>query len=270
MDNPWIRHWGSAPPVSEVNSQGLDIMRPYLCVLLTLAFFTNFMRRASADDPNSATAVVSAAIQAHGGLEKLAKSQKIMRKDTGVMSFFGEDVRFTDEVVLQLPDRWRWTLEGEAQGQKLRLSMGYNGDKAWQSARGNLTQVDKDGLQKIRDELYVLSVASLVPLKTEKGFTFITLPDGKVNGRDADCILVSQQGHNDLKLFFDKASRLLVKIEAGVPIDKEYVYLDHREIDGVKLPSKYVELTNGKKVVDVSAITYRFLPRLDDSTFEKP
>jgi hypothetical protein len=248
-------------------------MRTLLWSLLALGVLANFIAPARADD--AATAVIDRAIQAHGGLEKLAKTQKMTRKATGVMSFFGQDVPFTDELVLQLPDRWRWTIDGETQGQKLRLILVYNGQKAWQSASGKVVELDKDGLQKIRDELYVLSLASLAPLKTEKGFSFITLADSKVNGRDATPILVSHEGHNDLKLSFDKASGLLVKIEgkakeASLPIDKEYFYLDHREIDGVKVPAKYVEHSNGKKVVDVSALSYRFHSRLDDSTFEKP
>ena len=149
------------------------------------------------------------------------------------------------------------------------------GDKAWRSVQGKATEATKDDLQVLQDELYVLWIANLTPLKTEKGFSFFTLPDSKVNDREASTILVSRQGRGDLRLSFDKASGLLVRIErkakqTGFPVDKEYLYTDYRTVDGVKLPSKYVEQVNGKKVVDVATMSYQFLPRIDDSVFEKP
>ena len=230
---------------------------------------------ARADEPSAAGKIIDTAIQAQGGLEALAKAQKMTRKATGRMSFFGQDVPFTEELTLQLPDHSRWTLEGVQEGQKVRFIAVCRGDKAWRSVQGKATEATKDDLQVLQDELYVLWIANLTPLKTEKGFSFFTLPDSKVNDREASTILVSRQGRGDLRLSFDKASGLLVRIErkakqTGFPVDKEYLYTDYRTVDGVKLPSKYVEQVNGKKVVDVATMSYQFLPRIDDSVFEKP
>jgi len=246
-------------------------MRALFCSAVALAFWTP----ARADDPNPAMAVIDAAIKAHGGLENLAKTQGMKRTAAGTISFFGQEVAFTDEMIVKLPERWRWTFEGGPQGQKTRFVVVYNGGKAWQSAAGGVTEVTKDRLREIGDEVYRLWIVTLAPLKTEKGFSLIALADSKVNGRDASCVLVSRQGQSDLKLFFDRATGLLVKIErktkeAGIPTEKAYFYSGHTDVDGVKLPSKYIEESNGKKVVDVSTISYQLLPRADDSLFEKP
>jgi hypothetical protein len=241
-----------------------------------LGLFVGLGPLAKVDEPNAATALINRAIQAQGGLENLAKTQNMIRKATGTVLFFGQEVPFTDETIVQLPNRWRWTFEGgPAQGEKTRYTMTYNGDKAWQKAAEATTEAPKERLQEIREQVYCLWIATLVPFKTEKGFTFIVLADRKVNGQDAAAILVLRQGQNDLTLCFDKTSGLLVNIqrkakEAGIPTDKEYFYSDYRSVNGVRLPTKYIEHSNGKKVVDVSSISYQFLSHVDASLFGKP
>jgi hypothetical protein len=199
----------------------------------------------------------------------------MMRRATGTMSFFGQEIPFSDELTLQLPDKSRLVVEGGPEGQKTKFTIVSRGDRAWQSTGGTVMDVTKDRLQEIQEELYVLWVSTLVPLKTEKGFSFIALADGKVGDRDTTSVLVSRQGRVDLKLSFDKPTGLLLKIErkakqAGITIDKEYLYSGYRLVDGVELPSKYTERASGKKVVDVTSITYQFLSRADSSMFEKP
>jgi hypothetical protein len=250
-------------------------MRTFLAMLFICGLFSGPKAIVRADDQTSATAIVDTAIKAHGGLDNLMKTQKIIRKATGVMSFFGQEVPFTDELVLQLPERSRYTLEGGPQGQKTRFILVYDGDKAWQSAASATSEAPKDRLDMVRDEIYFLWLASLVPLKTHTGFTLAVLADAKVNDRNASTILVSREGRPDLKLFFDKASGLLVKAErktkeAGVPMEKEYFYANYRNVGGVNLPTRYQEQSNGKKVVDVSSISYEFLSSVDDKLFAKP
>ena len=53
-------------------------------------------------------------------------------------------------------------------------------------------------------------------------------------------------------------------------VTKEYVYSDFKDFDGVKLPTTSVELTDGKKMIEVSEFTYKFLPRVDDNQFTRP
>jgi hypothetical protein len=208
-------------------------------------------------------------------VENLVKTHLMMRRATGTMSFFGQEIPFSDELTLQLPNKSRLVVEGRPEGKKTKFTIVCRGDKAWQETGGTVTEMTKDRLQVIQDELYVLWVASLAPLKTEKGFSFIALADTKVGDRDATSVLVSRQGRVDLKLAFDKPTGLLLKIErrakqGGIPIDKEYFYSGYQRVGGVELPSKYAEKESGKKVGDVTSIEYRFLSRVDNSMFEKP
>ena len=56
-----------------------------------------------AQDRAEALAVVDKAIKAHGGAEALAKASLALRTGSGVMTFFGKDMNFTDEVILGRP-----------------------------------------------------------------------------------------------------------------------------------------------------------------------
>jgi len=86
---------------------------------------------------------------------------------------------------------------------------------------------------------------------------------------------VSSKGREDVKLFFDKATNLLVAAQrrgnvGGQAVDKEYRFYDHKNVDGALLPTRYVEFTNTKKFVEVAAVTYQFPKRLEDNLFAKP
>src|SRR5262249_25113206 len=129
-------------------------------------------------------------------------------------------------------------------------------------------------LEELREEAYVQWLATLVPLKKDP-FELAPVPEIKVDGKPAGGVKVSSKGHGDVKLYFDKASGLLVKIErpareAGLQVDKEYVYSDHKTFDGVKLPTRSVELLNGKKFTQLSSAAYKFLDKPDASAFDKP
>jgi hypothetical protein len=230
---------------------------------------------ALAGDASTARAIVDAAIKAHGGPEKLAKTALMTRQAKGAMSLFGQEVPFTDELILQLPERWRWTLEAGDAGRKSRLLLVVDGDKGWRSSGGAVMDVGKERLQELREEAYVIWLSTLLPFTKSNGFSLTLLADSEINGRPAAGVNVAHKGHTEVKLYFDKRSGLLVKIarrgkEAGLALDKEYVYSAHKSFEGVQLPTKYVELANGKKYVEVEEISYKFLASVRDGTFAPP
>ena len=150
-----------------------------------------------------------------------------------------------------------------------------NGDRGWQSARGEVTEIGSQRLTELREEVYAQWLTTLVPLKKNPGFILTALADIRVNDRPASCINVARKGHEDVRLFFDKQTGLLIKMEhrtreAGLAVVKEYVYSEHRIFEGTRLPTRSVEISNGKKLTEVTSISYKFLDQVDASTFAKP
>ena len=224
-----------------------------------------------AGDRETALAVVEQAIKAHGGEEALAKSVNSTRTGKGTGSFNGMEVPFTTEVVLSLPDKQRFNLVAD---KKLHVTKVINGDKGWSLTGGASLELPKEQIQDLREELYVWWLSTLAPLKKDS-FELSPLPEIKVNDKPAVGVKVASKGHADAKLYFDKTSGLLVKIErrareAGLEVFKEYYYSDHKEIDGVKVPLREVLHVNGRKQHDVTLSAFKVLSKPDESAFGKP
>ena len=106
------------------------------------------------------------------------------------------------------------------------------------------------------------------------GFDLAPLPDKMVDGKPAAGVKVASKGHMEAKLYFDKTTGLLVKVErqsneAGIATTKEYVFGSHKDFDGVKLATKRTESLGGKKFAEVT-VAFRFPGKVDDALFGKP
>jgi hypothetical protein len=246
-------------------------MRTTLGALLVLGLAAG---PAAAADRDAALAVIERAIQAHGGADALNKAQTAVRTSTGTMSLFGKDLAFTDEMTWKLPDRFRLTLEVGTGQDRTHLVMVVNPDKGWQTTGGMVMDLGPDRLEELREEEYVLWLTTLTPLLKE-GFELTPLPDGRVGSRPAAVVKVASKGHADTRLSFDKETGLLLKLdrrgkEAGLTVDKEYVYDAHKAFDGVKLPTKLLELIDGKRFTELTDISYKFPRTVNDAVFSRP
>jgi hypothetical protein len=223
-----------------------------------------------ADDRDKALEVIEKAIKAHGGADALNKAQIRSRTGEGIFSLGGE-TRFTTEETVDLPDRCRVVLEP----QRVRIILVLNGNQGWNQPGGMTQELSKEELKLRKEELYVWWLMNLTPLRKDE-FQLKPLAGAKVNGEDASVILVSRKDSPDVRLFFDNKSGLLVKIarratEAGVSVTKEYFYSDHKEFDGVKMPTKEAIILNGNtKYSEVKFNNYKVLSRVEDKLFERP
>src|SRR5207253_2176147 len=91
-----------------------------------------------AQDRAEALAVIDKAIKAHGGADALAKAALAVRTGAGTMTFFGKDMTFTDEVVMNLPDRLRIDVLID---KKFRVTLVLNGDRGWQAQAGQTAEL---------------------------------------------------------------------------------------------------------------------------------
>lgn len=231
---------------------------------------------ARADEAADARTLVEQAVQAHGGITGMAKMQTMTRSATGKMFLLGQETPFRDELVVALPKKWRWNLDGTLGGKQVQMLLVLNGDEAWQATAAGVMAMGKDRVSEIQDESQVLWFATLVPLLQEKNLQLGLTADVMVDGRPAKGIRVTPGANKpEIKLYFDNQSHLLVKIarkarEAGVEIDKEYLYSDHQPVQGVMVPKRYSEWTSGRKFVDVNSIDYKFHSSIDEKYFTKP
>jgi hypothetical protein len=244
-------------------------MRIVVSMVAVLAWLTA-AALGRAGERDKALAVIDKAIKAHGGADALNKASRYERSGKGVFCIGGETPITTEESV-HLPDRCRVKVQIGA----TRIILVLNRDKGWMQAGGATQELPKAELKERREELYVWRLMLLTSLVKDE-FELTPLADAKVNDRDVAVVKVAHKDYPDVRMFFDKKSGLLIKMarratESGVVLPKEYVYSEHKEFDGAKLPTKEVITINrSTKMSEVRFNNYKVGSRFDDKTFDKP
>jgi hypothetical protein len=246
-------------------------MRSLLTGALLVATTLSLAGPARADERADALAVLNRAIQAHGGEVGLFKARNFSRNGVGTVLVMGMEEPFTEDLAAALPDKMRQSVELNA---RAKVTTVFNGEQGWQVSFGPARELGKDFRDELREELYIWWLTTLVPLKGDT-FQLAPVPEITVSGEAAAGIKATSTGRPEAKLYFNKQTGLLVKIErrarhAGQMVSREYYYGDHKEFDGVKLYTRLTELINGRKNSELTGATYKILPRIDDSTFARP
>jgi hypothetical protein len=224
-------------------------------------------RAAEGDD---ARAVIDRAVKAAGGAKALAKRKTMTWTTKGTYYGMGMEIPFTANYALELPDKSRIEIENF-------MTRVVNGDKGWIQMMGETREVDKDELAEAREDLYVNRVVSLAPLRGE-GFKRSLLGDSKVGDKPVVGVKVSHAGHRDVKLFFDKKSNLLLKVESrvnsreqgGKEVPQESIYGDYTEVEGVQVPRKMTIKRDGERYVEAESSDVKFPASIPAKDFEKP
>jgi hypothetical protein len=229
---------------------------------------------ARADDRDKALEVIEAAIKAQGGSDALGKVATQQRSVKGTQFLFGKEHPFTSDASIQLPSRYRDSILQIIGDQKNAVTIAIDGTRGWQSTGGMSTDLPRERVDEIAEELYVEWAMTLVPLKDKK-FDLAMLPEGKFAGKPTTVVKVTSKDRPELKLAFDKASGLLVKVErraslAGQKYDKEYWLMDYKDFSGVKLPGRVLVQLNNTKSVEWKIENYRFPDKLEATLFTKP
>jgi hypothetical protein len=228
--------------------------------------------RASADD---ATAIVDRAIRATAGSEeRLAKLQYCVRSDQGSMFLPTGQVPATRECNLHLPDQVKFAASMGPAGQRQPFVICLDRLRGWMIMNGQKSDLSQPQYEAVQDEAYFLWVASLLPLKN-KGITLTETKEVSVNGQPARGVKVDARGRPTVHLYFDKANGLLVKgvytsREASNDVTREILFSDHKEFDGLRLPTKLVTSQFGRKIEEWTVDKYRFPEKIDAAVFAKP
>jgi len=233
---------------------------------------------ARAAEKDDALAILNTAIKAHGGADRLEKATQMLRKGSGTVTLFDTDSAIADELLVSLPDRLRLTIEiaGPDKKQKVRAIVVANKDKGWQENGGAVDELSEARLSELHEEARVQYVSLLFPLaRKDAAYDLTLLKDVKIDGRGAVGVKASLKGHPDISLIFDKENALLSKValktkEGGVEVDKEYLFSEHKEVDGAKLPMHIAIKLNGKKYIDLKVDSYKLLSKVDETEFGKP
>jgi hypothetical protein len=223
-------------------------------------------------------AIVERAIQAQGGEAKLAKLQVMRIKVEGITDLIPgkTDLPLTIEDTWQMPARYKTTSTFELMGNKVTQTQTIDGDKGWVQINGQTQDLPKAAITEMKEQKWAEDLDRLAFFK-DKAIELAALDETKVDGKPAIGVLVRSKGHRDVKLFFDKASGLLVKREQKVlepssskEVSQEVVFSDYHEKEGVKHYKRIALYRDGKKLLDGKVMEIEFFDKLDDKVFAKP
>jgi hypothetical protein len=226
---------------------------------------------AGADDKD-AKAIVKRAIAAHGGAEALEKALKCKRTDKGKQFVNLKEEPFVSQVTRSLPDKVRLQVK---MGKTFETVIVLDGETGWQADNGGpAAKMLAARTGEVREEAYLWYVTTLVPLLNPE-FALSTLPESKVGTEAIVGVKVERKGHADTRLYFNKRNGILLSAErrvaeAGLAVDKEYLYEGHRSFGGAMLPTKETVKLNKRKWTEFAISDYTFPTKFDATTFAKP
>jgi hypothetical protein len=224
-----------------------------------------------------ARAIVEKAVQAHGGAKQLARLDAVRTSAEGKLGADNAAVDFTFDTVWQAPDRLRNVLHMTAGTQKLSLLQVLDGDRGWGTANGLTAPLDEKHLGEVKLQAHVRRLLRLTPLLEDKAYSLTALDEVAVNDRPALGVKVGARGQPDVRLYFDKETGLLVKIERPALDDmtmkevrQEQFLSDFRDRDGLKTETKQVWHRDGKKVLEMTFTEVKYPEKIDAAEFADP
>jgi hypothetical protein len=232
---------------------------------------------ARADEQADAKAILETAIKAQGSDEAVGKFTGIYFKAKG--KTLDEDNKWVPilyESYMQGNNKMR-TVNYDVQNKVESIDV-LNGKEGWTKEKDKAAEALNGEQIKQRLEMNYLSWATmLVPLRAPEYRLFL-LNEIDVAGKKAEGILIHHDGHEPVKLYFDKDSHLLVKYEfhyknadVGQEVDETCVFSDYKTVQDVKQPMKIEQSWDGVKIAELEITDMKFNEKpLDDKLFVKP
>jgi hypothetical protein len=166
----------------------------------------------------NARAIVARSVQALGGEARLSKARGVWSQIKGNYYLVpSQQIPITAEVCSQLPDQVKVIYHLRGGDRSVIVVDVITKEKSWHQEDGVTRESDKAAFEDDRESNYVNYVSSLLPLLQDKRFQLKALPDTQVNGTAADGVAVNSEGHPEIRLYFDKQSGFLIKIEHQRP-----------------------------------------------------
>jgi hypothetical protein len=223
-------------------------------------------------------AIIARAIEAQGGKAKVAKLRTMRIKAEGTLVPAPDQpaIEFTVEDTWRMPNQYKSTSTFAVKGKKITQVQTIDGESGWSQIGGEAHDLPKEDLAEMKEQKYAEDLDRLGFLE-DKAVEMSVLDEIKVDGKPAVGVLLKSKGHRDVKLFFDKASGLLVKREQRIldpdskkEIAQEVVFGDYEEKDGLKHYKKITAYRDGKKFIEAKVTEIEFFDKLDDKVFAKP
>jgi hypothetical protein len=243
-------------------------------LLLAAAVIT--VAPAEADDKAEVKAVIDKSVKAHGGAEALSKFKMTRVVAKGTISLMGNELEFDLVGISEIPDKFRNEIKLSVMGQKIEIVEVSDGKKAWVKAMGNEMELEGEQLEEKKEQAFHNYLESIVPLAKDKDLEITAIGEEMVDGKPAAGLKIMKKGMKEFRMYFDKASGLLVKASykardmAGQEVDTDSYYRNYKDVQGVKQPMTLLVKQDGKKFIEAEVSEIKLGEKAEEGTFKQP
>ena len=227
------------------------------------------MPEASEADMTKAKRILAAAVDAHGGLEKLqAVKNIVMEGHTSANSPTGPQIEGTSYYVY--PDKFRQDLK-MPRGETAYVFDGTSGfvlmPMGVQPIPPQMANTFKDAV--FREPLWLLTNLSQNDIRIQYAGT------EDVQGKSTSILLLRQPSGEMMKLFVSEDTHYIVKIaypdsSQGITVNRETLLNDYRDVDGVKVAYHAVQNVEGQLFSESRVTRITLNAELEESLFQEP
>ncbi len=221
-------------------------------------------------DAAKAKEILAAAVEAHGGIEKLKAVKNAVAQMNAEVTTPGGPMQMEVTLYAVYPDKFRQDMN-TPQGEMNVLFDGKEGFLL--SAMGNqplppeLTNTFKDSVLR--------EIPFLLTHLTQNDVPIQYIGTEEVQGETAAVLQVQQPSGEMLKIFISETSHYVVKqafreMGQGVVVGKENIFTDYRDVNGIKIAYNLVQNVNGVRFSETRLNTIKLNAELDESLFQVP
>ena len=228
------------------------------------------MPEASETDMAKAKEVLAAAVEAHGGLEKLqAVKNAVMEADISANSQAGP-MQIDAKLYYLFPDKFRQEMK-TPQGE---MAYTYDGSAAYAMTPMGVQPIPPQMAASFKDSVFRETVWLLTNLsQNDIPVQYAGAED--VQGKPASILVVPQPSGEMLRLFISDETHYVVKYayqetSQGVTANRETLMDDYRDVDGIKIAHRTVQNVEGQRFSEIRVKSVTLNAELDASLFQEP
>ncbi len=228
------------------------------------------MPEASDTDVAKAKEILAAAVEAHGGIEKLQSVKNLVLAGRSTANSPEGPIDIEGTTYYVYPDKFRQDIKipiGE-------VSYVFDGSSAFAVTPAGLQPLPPDAINTIKDTIFRQIIWLLTNL-TQNDISIQYAGTEDVLGKPANVLLVKQPSGEMLKLFISEETSYIVKMgyretEQGVIRNLETFFDDYRDVDGIKIAYHILQNVEGKLFTEGRVNRVKLNEEIDESLFQAP
>ena len=228
------------------------------------------MPEASEMDMAKAKEVLAAAVEAHGGLEKLQAVKNVVMEGRATANSPMGQMQMEGKSYYLYPDKFR---------QDVKLPQGemgyvYDGTNGFALTPMGVQPIPPDMLNSFKDSVFRETIWLLTNL-SQNDIPVQYAGTEEVQGKSAHVLLVPQPSGEMLRLFVSEETHHIVKFAfretaQGVTANRETFVDDYREVNGIQIAHHIVQNVDGELFTEnwITGVTLN--AELEESLFQEP